>query len=83
MNNVKNIVDDNPPAKLQLTAYDQTISWEVNRSDLTTDELVEAFKTDAKWSTSPAIVNKIKPLSELPSEVTWYTKDRDFSQYFE
>lgn len=47
------------------------------------DELVEAFKTDEKWSTSPAIVNKIKPLSELPPEVTWYTKDRDFSQYFE
>lgn len=43
MNNNKNIVNDNPPAKLQLTAYDQTISWEVNRSDLTTDELVEAF----------------------------------------
>lgn len=43
MNNYKNTLDDNPPAKLQLTAYDQTISWEVNRSDLTTDELVEAF----------------------------------------
>ena len=43
MNNVENILDDNPPTKLQLTTYDQTISWEVNHSDLTTDELIEAF----------------------------------------
>jgi hypothetical protein len=34
---------DNTPATLSLELYGKKVTWEVNHSDLTTDELVNAF----------------------------------------
>lgn len=63
---------------------ESTEYWNLNNDGFiyVRDELVEAYKNHEVWSTKPSITAKIKPLSELPSDVTWYTKDRDFSQYF-
>lgn len=33
----------NTPATLSLELYGKKVTWEVNHSDLTTDELVDAF----------------------------------------
>ena len=34
---------DNAPATLSLELYGKKVTWEVNHSDLTTDELINAF----------------------------------------
>ena len=34
---------DNPPATLSLELYGKKVTWETDHSDLTTDELVNAF----------------------------------------
>jgi hypothetical protein len=34
---------DNTPATLSLELYGKKVTWEVNHSDLTTDELINAF----------------------------------------
>ncbi len=72
------ILATTPPA----ASYDSYWSFQrlpSNFAIYVPDEAYESYKTADIWSTMPT--SRIKKISELPSEVTWYTKEHPNDNY--